>query len=249
MRQRQTDAICFADARKGADVLERMRAAYTGKWYHTLKFVQKTTIRRQNGSDTVQTWYESLRHTPESGTRLRIDIGNPAEGNGVLSTADSTYVFRAGKLTATRAGGNEFLPLIEGVYVQPVSQTVKELAATKVDLSRVTAGEWRSRRVWIVGAASPADTLSPQFWVDADRNVVVRMLLLPAPTAPTMDIHLDDYVDLSGGWLATKVQMYISGARRQAEEYSDWQAGIPLDPALFETGSWSTARHWAKPAQ
>ena len=233
----------------GAEVLDRMRAAYAGKWYHTLRFAQKTTIRRQSGTDTVQTWYESLRHTPESGTRLRIDIGNPAEGNGVLYTADSTYVFRAGKLTATRAGGNEFLPLIEGVYVQPVSQTVKELAATNVDLSRVTSGEWRGRKVWIVGVTSPTDTLAPQFWVDADRNVVVRMLLQPAPTAPTMDIHLDDYVDLSGGWLATKVQMYVSGARRQAEEYSDWQAGIPLDRALFEAASWSSARHWAKPAQ
>src|ERR1044071_7153344 len=89
----------------GAEVLDRMRTAYAGKWYHTLRFAQKTTIRRQSGTDTVQTWYESLRHTPESGTRLRIDIGNPADGNGVLYTADSTYVFRGGKLTATRAGG------------------------------------------------------------------------------------------------------------------------------------------------
>jgi len=64
-----------------------------------------------------------------------------------------------------------------------------------------------------------------------------------------MDIHLDDYVDLSGGRLATKVQMYVSGTRRQAEEYSDWQADIPLDPGLFEASTWSSARHWAKPAQ
>jgi hypothetical protein len=228
----------------GAQVLESMRAAYFGKWYHTLRFEQKTTIRRPNGTDTVQTWYESLQHTPESGTRLRIDIGNPELGNGVLYTADSTYVFRAGKLTATRAGGNEFLPLIEGVYVQPVERTMKELEATKVDMSRVTTGEWGGKKVWIVGATSPTDTLSPQFWVDADRKVIVRMLLQPAPTAPTMDIHLGDYVALSSGWLATKVDMYVSGARRQTEEYSDWQASIPLDPGLFDAATWSTARHW-----
>lgn len=230
----------------GAEVLERMRQAYEGKWYHTLTFVQKTTVHKQDGTTAEQTWYESLRHTPQSGTRLRIDVGDPAQGNGMLYTADSTYVVRAGKVVATHGKGNEFLPLIEGVYVQPVERTVRELAATKVDLGKVGTGTWEGRDVWIVGATAASDTTSPQFWVDAERHVVVRMILSPAPTAPTMDIRLGGYEPLAGGWLATRIDMLVGGVPRQTEEYSTWKAGMPLEPALFEAASWTSAAHWAR---
>ena len=62
----------------GADVLEAMRAAYEGKWYHTLTFKQKTTFHRPDGVQE-QTWYETLSHTPQ-GTQLRIDFGDLAAG-------------------------------------------------------------------------------------------------------------------------------------------------------------------------
>jgi outer membrane lipoprotein-sorting protein len=229
----------------GADVLQRMHDAYAGKWYKTLTFVQKTTIRRRDGTDTVNTWYESLRHTDAHGTQLRIDA-DLAAGNGVLYTADSSWVVRAGKLVATRASGNEFLPLIEGVYVQPVARTVKELDSAKIDMSRVTRGEWKGRPAWIVGASSTADTTSTQFWVDVERNVVVRMLLSPSPNVPVLDIHLDGYVPLAGGWLATKIMMTEGGKPRQGEDYSDWKANVKLDDALFSVEKWGEAKHWAK---
>ena len=160
--------------RDGAAVLERMRAAYAGKWYHTLTFVQKTTQMRRDGTTNVSTWHESLRHTPATGVQLRIDVGDLANGNGMLYTADSTWRVQKGALTSAVGTGNEFLPLIEGVYVQPLARTVAEVSAMKIDMSRVRAGTWRDRPVWVVGATAAADTTSPQFWVDQQRNVVVR---------------------------------------------------------------------------
>src|SRR5436190_11955335 len=82
----------------GVEVLQRMHDAYAGKWYKTLTFAQKTTIRRRDGKDTVVTWHESLRFTNERGTQLRIDQGDLSAGNGVLYTADSSWIVRAGKL-------------------------------------------------------------------------------------------------------------------------------------------------------
>ena len=91
--------------KSGAEVFQRMHDAYAGKWYKSLTFMQKTTQRRQNGTDTVSTWYESLRQNGNA-TQLRIDIGDPTAGNGVLYTADSLWGVRGGKLTRASAGGN-----------------------------------------------------------------------------------------------------------------------------------------------
>ena len=49
-----------------------------------------------------------------------------------------------------------------------------------------------------------------------------------------MDIRLDGYVQLAGGWLATKVAMTVDGAPLQTEEYSEWKANVELAPALFD---------------
>ena len=230
----------------GAEVLQRMHDAYAGKWYRSLTFVQKTTAYR-DGAPTTSTWYETLRHTDSAGTQLRIDVGDPKAGNGMLYTADSTWVMRAGKLTATRPTGNEFLPMIEGVYMQPVQRTLEQLKGTGVDMSKVTTGTYQNRPVWIVGTTSPTDTTSAQFWIDTERNVVVRMIMGVGGSGAPMDIHLDNYVPLGGGWLATKIAMLVGGAPRQTEEYTDWKANVELTPALFDPATWSTAPHWSKP--
>ena len=234
-----------ATPKTGADVLEAMRAAYAGKWYHTLTFVQKTTTRGADGKDQVQPWHETLTHSA-AGTRLRIDFGDLAQGNGVIYTPDSSYVVRGGKLQASRPQGNEFLPLIEGVYVQPVATTVKELSQMKVDMNKVSTGTWQGKPVWIVGAAAPADSSAPQFWIDTERKVLVRMKLALAPGQPPFDVHLAGYVKAGGGLLATKIEMFQGGVLRQGEDYSDWKVDVDVDPAMFDISKWSTGPHWAK---
>jgi hypothetical protein len=235
--------------RSGADVLDAMRSAYAGKWYHTLTFRQTTTMRGQDGNERQQTWYETLAHTPSAGTKLRIDFGDLSAGNGVIYTPDSSFRVRAGQPQAPSASGNEFLPLIEGVYVQPVAQTVKELSQMKVDMNRVRTGTWEGKPVWIVGASSAADTTSPQFWVDTEHKLLQRMIIAPGQGQP-LDVHLGGYERVGkGAWLATKIEMFQAGVRRQAEEYSDWKVDVPVDPSLFDVTKWSTAPHWAKPAK
>ena len=230
----------------GAQVLERMRAAYDGTWYRTLTFIQTTILHRPDGTTAQQTWHESVRHTPERGGQLRIDVGDLEAGNGMLYTADSSWIMRGGKLAATRPSGNEFLPLIESVYLQPVERTVRELSKTRIDMNRVTRGEWRARPVWIVGSSSASDTTQPQFWVDTERNVVVRMILRQSDAAPVMDVHLDGYVQTGKAWLGTDVKIHVGGKLVQEEKYADWKTGVALSPALFEPAQWQTAPHWGR---
>ena len=217
----------------GADVLERMRSRYWGKWYQTLEFSQRTTLFGRN-SVREEIWFERLWQSPTRGTLLRIDVGDRALGNATINTADSGYVLRGGKLVQASADGNFFLPLIEGVYLQPVERTVRDLASAKINMSKVYQGEWQQEKVWVVGAASARDTLSPQFWVEQKRLVVVRVVIVLAPGQPPLDVHLDKYVRTGGGWLATHIGMFSGGLPRQLEDYYDWKSGIVIDPAVFE---------------
>jgi hypothetical protein len=218
-------------------VLERMRAAYAGKWYTTLTFTQRTVVTGGAAKPDSMTWYESI-----SGTRLRIDIGDPSLGNGMLYTPDSTYIVRNGQVTRAAAGGNPFLPLIQGVYIQPVAQTVRELKTFGFDLTRMTTGTWEGRRVVIVGASSVSDSTSAQFWVD-DRNLVVRVLgaIVGSPRA---DIRIGGYVKVGEAWLGTRLSIIMSN-RTQMEEYDSWRANVPLSPELFDLSRWKSAPHWA----
>jgi hypothetical protein len=235
-----------ASPASGKDVLARMRSTYAGEWYKTLTFRQTTTIRRPDGRDTVQTWYETLRHTPEHAAQLRIDVAPLAAGNASISTWDSTWVIRADTLSATRAGGNPFLALIEGAYVQPVEETVRQLVPLSFDLARLRSADWRGQPVWVVGATDPADTTSAQFWVEATHLMVVRIILAGGGRAVPLDIQLGALAPCGKGWLATRVEMFQGGARRQLEEYHDWQCGGPIDAQLFNPSAGKSAKHWAR---
>ena len=226
----------------GVELLQRMHDAYDGKWFKTLTFVQKTTLNRPNGVVDTATWYEALK----SPDRLRIDFGDPSKGNGALYTADSLYVVRAGKVARSVADGNPFLPFVAGVYDQPLQTTLRQLAPYRFDLTRVRADTWQGQSVYVVGAASPQDLDSPQFWIERDRLQPVRILikLSPAPEAKPNDIRLESYVPLGGGWLATRVLIMEGGVVRQAEDYSDWKSNVALPNDLFVAEKWSAVPHW-----
>jgi hypothetical protein len=235
----RTDSSTPADGRA---LLARMHDRYTKHWFQTLTFVQRTTQRKADGTSQVSTWYESLR-----GTRLRIDVSDPTAGNGALYTPDSLYVVRAGKVVRTRAEGNPFLPLIMGVYIQPLELTVAQLAPLKVDLSRIRLQDWEGTPTYVVGSASPSDTTSPQFWVEKDRLIVTRFLLplFPTPDHRVQDVRLENNVAVGDGWLATRVRMLDQGNALQTEEYSDWRANVPLPETFFQVEHWSEGKHWA----
>ena len=239
-------APAHAQVSPGRAVLEKMHATYAGKWYRTLTFVQKTTIFRPGSPDRIQTWWESLRYTPERGVQLRIDSGDLTTGNGSLATADSTWIVRNGMLAQVRPTGNEFLPWIEGVYMQPLDVTERQVRAMGLDLQKTRKASWRGRPVTVLGASAAEDTTHSQAWIDDERQVIVRMIVADSARPGVLDVFLEDYARVGGGWLETKVDIYIDGVLRQREEYSDWQADVALPEALFDPAQWTTAPHWGR---
>ena len=225
----------------GAEIVQSMHDKYVGKWFKTLTFVQKTTRQTKAGKDTVQTWYESALLPG----RLRIDIGKPSEGNGVLYTHDSTYQMAAGSLKQSAKGGNPLIPLLFDVYAVPVDQTLADIRTTlKIDLSKVSQSIWDGRPVYIIGAAA-GDEHAPQVWIDTERLIVLRQIFVVGDTSLSyIDSQFKQYRPIGQSWIAPECSFYLNGTLLQKEEYTDIKADVPLSASLFDPAQWKTAPHW-----
>ena len=50
---------------------------------------------------------------------------------------------------------------------------------------------------------------------------------------------------LAGAWIAAGVEVYSDGKKVFSEDYSDIQANVKLEPAVFDPEKFSTT-HWEK---
>lgn len=223
--------------RNGEELLSLMRDRYVGKWYHTLTFTQKTTLP----DGKIETWYEAL----ELPGKLRIDIAPLGSGKTLLFRNDSLYVFEQKALKASHPLVHPLMVLGFDVYQEPVKETAEKLRGLKFDLSKLYQTTWRGRPTYVVGA-TPGDTTSPQFWIDAERLYFVRSLE-PSKKDPTVtnETIFDKYVPLGGGWVETEVLFLANGKQQVKEEYSDPKANVKLDSALFDPRAWK-APGWVK---
>ncbi len=227
--------------RSGDQLISAMRNRFSGRWYNTLTFVQKSTYYRADGSVLrVETWYEAAQFPG----RLRIDIGDVARGTGALYRSDSIYQLQAGRITGRRPETNPLMTLGFDVYSQPASTTTSQLRRQNINLSLIRQDTLDGRRVWVVGAAK-GDSATNQFWVDAERLLFVR--LLQSQGGRLVDIRFERYTQYGGGWVAEDVRIYSGGRMTFHEEYSRVRVDDDLDPDLFVPERWNTAKHWYRP--
>ena len=181
----------------GEQLLTAMYGRYATSWYHTLTFVQKSTYLKPDGTELrSETWYEALSMP----AKLRIDRGDPKDGNGSLYSGDSVYTFNAGKQTRASAQRNALLILGFDVYTQPVARSVDVLKQEGFDLAKFHRDSWQGQSVYVVGALA-GDTLSKQFWVDTDNLLFVRLLQPNAQRTVVQDIRFTKYVKQgAAGW-------------------------------------------------
>ena len=220
-----------------------MHDRYAGRWYRNLTFSQKVTYSRADGTPSrVETWYEAGAMPG----RLRIDLGDPSRGNGVVYRGDSVYTVQEGRITDRRLGRNSLLILGFDVYAQPVARTLAQLRAERINLDLLRTDTLYGKRVYVVGAG-PTDSTSNQFWVEADRLLFVRQIQTDSARRATRDIRFENYVRHDNGWVAELVRILAGGKTVFQEEYADVRVNVPLDDDFFVPEKWSTARHWYKP--
>lgn len=231
-----------ADIRNGEDVLRAMHDRYQASWYQTLTFTQKSTTYNADGTSKAETWYEAALLPG----KLRIDVGAPSLGNGILLVDGTATFFRDGKQSGTRPLVNMLLVLGFDVYRQAPETTIKVVKGEGYDLAKLHDDTWDGHAVYVVGA-DKGDLNARQFWVEKDTLLFVRELE-PSREDPKKfeDIRFMDYRKVSGGWLAARVEVHADDKMVFSEEYSDIQVNPKLDPAVFDPKQFTSA-HWEKP--
>jgi hypothetical protein len=227
-----------AEIASGDGLVRAMHDRYVKSWYQTLTFTQKSTTYNPDGTTKVETWYEAALLPG----KLRIDIGPPADGRAYLMVDGNATIFQQGKEVKTRSQVNMLLVLGFDVYKQAPETTEEIIRAEKYDLSKLHEESWEGRPVYVVGA-DKGDLKSPQFWVDKERLLFVR-LIQPARSdaSKTEDIRFEAYGPLAGGWLAARVEVWEEGKMVFTEEYSEIKADRKLDAALFDPKQFNAER-------
>jgi len=225
---------------RAEQVIQAMRDRYTNRWYQTLTFVQYNRAVGADG-DTAQTVWLTAFWLP---SRMRIDYGALERGDGVLVLRDTQYVMHDGVATEYLPRTNPLLLLGHDVYYLPVSVTLARLRALGFDVSRAREDRWMNRPVLVVGADA-GDTDSPQFWVDRQHLVLVR-LIDPSGTASTAgsDIRLMNFEPLGRSWIPRRLDIYNNGRLVSTADRRQVRSEVELDSTLFTVAGWDIGIHW-----
>jgi outer membrane lipoprotein-sorting protein len=221
------------------ELVQAMQKKYAKSWYRSATFVQKTTETDKDGKTKVETWYEALSVPGH----LRIDITPVKDGNGILFTDGKVYSFKEGKVEDSRPFIHPLMILGFDIYLLPQQEAIDTLKKLKFDLSILREDTWQGRKVYVVGAKE-GDLRAPQFWIDQERLIFVRLIRpVGKDGAHSSETQFNKYQKLGGGWMAPEVIFMIDGKTITTEEYSDMRANPKLDPKLFDPQSWTTV-HW-----
>jgi hypothetical protein len=225
----------------GEALLRAMHDRYQGNWYETLTFTQKSITHKPDGTTSSEIWHEALMLPG----KLRIDIGQLSDNNGIILADGTVTSFKDGKIIATRPFVHMLLVLGFDVYRQPAATTIDQVKQQGFDLTKLHEDTWQGEPVYVVGA-DKGDLKSKQFWVEKKRLLFVRLIEPDQrDKTKTADTRFVDYRQLAKGWVAAGVELYIDGTDVFSEEYSDIQANPKLNPAIFDPKQFTTA-HWEK---
>ena len=236
-----SDVFQAQTIRNGEDLLRAMHDRYKGSWYQTVTFTQKSTTYKPDGTSSAETWYQAALLPG----KLRIDIGSASDGKGYVFSDGSVTVIKQNKVVANVKDINMLLVLGFDVYCQDPEVTINDVKGESFDLSKLREDSWEGKPAYVVGAEK-GDLKSKQFWVAKDTLLFVREIE-PARDNPSKldDIRFIHYQPLAGAWIAAGVEVYSEGKKVFSEDYSDIQANVKLEPAVFDPEKFSTT-HWEK---
>jgi hypothetical protein len=196
-------------------LLEAMHARYNRKVCKTYSFSQRNTHYMADTVSGHSTWHEWVSFPDQ----FIIFFGDTVKRNFVHFTNDSLYSYRHDELVKTGADSNALLLLLGGMYYRQLDDVAARLNKSGYSGEKFSTRLWNGEKVFVYGAGQN-DSLSNQFWVDAENLVIVRILEKMNAT-DYMDMRFESHKKMCGGYVETKVSFRRNGKLEQDEEYYD----------------------------
>ncbi|MEO7210186.1 MAG: hypothetical protein ABIY35_04505 [Chitinophagaceae bacterium] len=217
-------------------VLKIMHDKYAGKWYTSFTFIQTTERYRNDSLINTQTWYEAL-HLPYS---FRIDFGDIKDGNAVIFSRDSMYIFRNDSLKRTDANNDDLTFLLGGMYIMPFDSVTTHFQILNYDLNKFHEDTFMGNPVYVIGADKAGEKVN-QIWIDKNKLVLLRFI--EYADGRKSEGIFENHKQFGGGWSEQKCSFYFDDKLAQVEYYHDCKANVSLDDAIFDPAMFGKV-HW-----
>src|SRR5438093_1474245 len=166
-RARESDA---GAPNNGLEVIGWMRYAHPSRALRSLAFTVSTTEYREDTNVVAQS-----RVYAELPGKIRVELLPSSKRTGSVRDRQRLAVFERGRRITRLSRVDLSTLLVYDLFAQSVDTTIMWLDSARVRFGLARRDELDGRDVWVVGAES-GDTLSTQFWVDARRWLVLRII-------------------------------------------------------------------------
>ncbi|MDX2173335.1 MAG: hypothetical protein SFY56_09455 [Bacteroidota bacterium] len=199
----------------GYDVIAAMRNNYAGgKWYKNFTFSQNTHFFKDGKEEKTEIWHEAATFPG----KLIIKFNTKDSKNGMLFENNKFHLFKEGSKPFTKKTVDHLLLTSFDVYFLKPFETTHLLDSLGYNLKIVREDTLNGRKVLVVGGKQ-GDETSNQFWVDAERFYLNKVIYKMGNI--NNSVLFSNYLKIGNNWVATKIAFKQNGVLVQTEEYFD----------------------------
>lgn len=213
----------------GNSVIKAMHDAYDSgkKWYKNFTFSQETHFLKDGKEEKMEIWHEAVSFPGQ----LIIKFNTKDSKNGILFTDQKVFGFTEGKEPYSKPKIHELLLGAFDVYFLKPEVTSHLFDSLGFDLKLVYETVFNGRNVIVVGAQK-GDSTSKQFWIDAERLYLHKIIY--ARKNLISDCVFSNYQKINKYWVAKTVTFKTDGKLETIEKYFDIKFPKVIDPSLFD---------------
>jgi len=225
------------EPRNGLEIIGAMRRAHPARALKTVAFTVRATEYRTDSSRTAE-----ARAFAQLPGRFRLSILPTSRRSGFVRDGTQLSVFERGRRVASVNRLDLAMLLAYDVFAQSIDSTVRWLDIARVRVGLLRRDQFDGDRVWVIGA-DEGDVTSAQFWVDAERWRVVRVIQRD-PRAPStiIDIRFSDFDEFLDVPLPLRIETYLGDRLMQRQEISDVAVNPPVPSRAFDLSQWRELR-------
>lgn len=223
--------------RNGLEVIGAMKRAHPSRELRSLAYTVRTTEHRESGERVVVS--RAYARLPGKFRVARLPV---SVRSGVVRDRQWLSVFERGERVASLRRIDLSTLLTLDVFAQSLDSTIMWLDSARVRYGKARPTYFTGVDVWVVGADDDDDS-TPQFWVDALRWRVVRVIQRdprsPNDVLDTRFIEFNDFLDTP---IPVRMVTYRNGKLAETHEVSQVTVNPRLAARNFDLNRWAGSR-------